>query len=323
MLGWLFTTLATYVGYVALAVTMWVAVKNVVVPALTRTKLSGQPFKTKRVFITGASSGIGKAMALEFCRAGASVALVARRGDRLAEVEAECRAIQVEALSGGVGANPEVVSVVADVGVQAEVEAAVEAAVAALGGVDVLVANAGRGSNNVLFEDEDEEFSLFKAVMDVNYWGVLYCVKAALPHLVANEGSILAVSSVAGLVPTPRRTGYCPTKAALNSFADSLRYEVGDKVSVTTACPGYVMTEIHNEFMAATGAKRNTEKFLTADVAAQRMITALLNRDETFVMVPTVSFIPILKLILPQFLLSKLIISGSESAFTKMSKKQK
>lgn len=193
--------------------------------------------------ITGASDGIGAEMARQIAaKQGAGVALVlaARNREALESVAGTC---------GALGAQTLVVPT--DVGVQAQCVALIDAAVAKFGRIDALVNNAGR-SAQALFEDV-ADLGWYEELMRINLWGSVWCTHAALPHLKASRGSIVAVSSLAGLVGVPGRTAYAATKFAMTGFFEALRIELkGAGVSVTTAYPGVVATKIrHHGFNAA------------------------------------------------------------------------
>lgn len=185
------------------------------------------------IVITGSSDGIGAEMARQLAaREGAGVALVlaARNRAALELVAGACSALGAQTLV-----------VPTDVSVQQQCRDLVAAAVARFGRIDALINNAGR-SAHALFEDV-EDLGWYEELMRINLWGAVWCTHAALPHLKASRGSIVAVSSLVGLVGVPGRTAYAATKFAVTGFFESLRAEVkGAGVSVTTAFPGVVAT---------------------------------------------------------------------------------
>jgi len=201
------------------------------------------------VVITGASDGIGAEMARQLAaQEGAGVALVlaARNAAQLEAVAAECAASGAQTLS-----------VPTDVGVQIQCRRLVITAVERFGRIDVLVNNAGR-SAHALFE-EVEDLGWYEELMRVNLWGAVWCTQAALPHLKRARGSIVAVSSLAGLVGVPGRTAYSATKFAMTGFFEALRAELkGAGVSVTTAYPGVVATRIRYRGFNAQGEPMGT-----------------------------------------------------------------
>ena len=137
-------------------------------------------FRDKVVIVTGASSGIGKATALEFARQGSRVVLAARSAERLAEIEKEITGLGAESLV-----------CVTDVSREEDCRRLVEKTIEKFGTVHILINNAGI-SMRALFDDVD--LTVLKRLMDVNFWGTVYCTKYALPYLVRNRGSIVGVS---------------------------------------------------------------------------------------------------------------------------------
>ncbi len=192
--------------------------------------------------ITGATSGIGRATALEFARAGARVVVAGRRKERLKELVSE-----IESKGG------EALGVPTDVAEQAQVERLIEKALKHFGRIDTLVNNAGVGIAARFSEMTLEDF---RRVMDVNFWGAVYACKAAVPHMRAQSGGgvIINVSSILGKRGMPFETAYCASKFALAGFSEALRAEVmADKIDVSTIFPGAVETEIFESAVNQTG----------------------------------------------------------------------
>ncbi len=221
-------------------------------------------FADKVAVITGASSGIGRALAKALAKEGAKVGLVARRRDQLVALADE---IQAE---GGT-----VVYAAADVGDRAQVGAAIREVAERLGPVDLLVANAGVGAPTTLepFNAEAQE-KMFR----VNVLGVIYAIDAVLPDMLRRRrGHLAAVSSLAAYKGLPGESGYTASKAAVNTFMEGLRIQLRDRgIAVTTICPGFVatpMTEV-NQFKMPF--------LLTADEAARRIVGALRRRKKVF-----------------------------------------
>ncbi len=196
------------------------------------------------VIITGASDGIGAELARQWAsRDKREVALVlaARGVDRLEAVAASCRAH---------GAQVRVQR--CDVGVQADCAALVAAAMHEFGRIDTLVNNAGMSAHARF--DEVHDLAWYETLMRVNHWGSVWCTHAALPHLKASGGRVVAVASLAGLVGVPGRTAYSGTKFAMVGFFEALRTElIGSGVSVTIAYPGVVATEIRRRGFGPDG----------------------------------------------------------------------
>lgn len=189
-----------------------------------------EPFQNQVVILTGASSGIGRAAALQLAGQKARLVLAARSVEQLEAAAAECRA-----------AGALVAVVPADVSREEDCRRLVETAAQAYGRVDMLVASAGITLWAAFAEVTD--VSIFEKVMRTNYLGSLYCAYYALPYLKQTRGRIVAVSSLAGKTGVPMRSGYAASKHAVTGFFDSLRIELeGTGVSVTVVYPGFVAT---------------------------------------------------------------------------------
>jgi short-subunit dehydrogenase len=202
------------------------------------------PASSKVIVITGASDGIGAELARQWAaRDGERLALVlaARSVDKLEQVAAQCRQA-----GAGVLVQP------CDVSEQAQCRTLVDAALAAFGRLDTLVNNAGM-SAHARFE-EVQDLAWYEQLMRINLWGAVWCTQAALPHLKASRGRLVAVSSLAGLVGVPGRTAYSATKFALTGFFEALRVEMQPQgVSVTLAYPGVVATQTRYRGFNAQG----------------------------------------------------------------------
>jgi short-subunit dehydrogenase len=184
-------------------------------------------FASKTVVITGASSGIGRAAALEFARRGADLVIAARRADQLESVAAECRAL---------GARCSIV--VTDVTKREDCLRLIESAPQ----LDVLVNNAGFAIFDAIESAKPDEL---EAMMQTNFFGTVWCTQAALPRMLARgSGTIVNVASIAGIMGYARMGGYCATKFAIIGFTEALRDEViGRGVKVAMVCPGTTETE--------------------------------------------------------------------------------
>ncbi|MEZ4358941.1 MAG: SDR family oxidoreductase [Kofleriaceae bacterium] len=198
-----------------------------------------------RVWIVGASSGIGEAMALAYASRGASLVLSARRQERLAQVAAAARP------RAGTDAAMHVVPL--DVTAAAAIPEATARAWDALGGLDTIVLCAGVSQRSLAHETVLE---VDRRLMEVNYFGPIAIVKALLPRLMERGGGqLIVLSSVAGRVGTPLRSAYAASKHALHGFFDSLRAELyAHGISVSIACPGYVSTSITMSSLVGDGS---------------------------------------------------------------------
>jgi len=180
--------------------------------------------------VTGASEGIGRALAQQLVSEGAQVALAARSKDKL------------EALVAELGAE-RALAVPTDVAQPAQVERLVARTVERFGGADILVNNAGFGLYALV---EETDWAHLREMWEVNFFGAVACTRAALPHLRQRGGAVVNISSVAGKIPLPYMASYCATKSALNAFSDGLRMELARAgVHVLTVCPGRVRTNFH------------------------------------------------------------------------------
>ncbi len=198
-------------------------------------------FRGKTVLITGASTGIGRALALELARTGAQLALNARDADRLGETAGECMALGAAALA-----------VPGDVTRDADCRQMVARTLERFQKLDVLVNNAGM-TMWARF-DALADLAPLERLLAVNYLGAAHMTAAALPYLKSSRGLIVAVASVAGLTGVPERTGYAAAKHAMVGFFESLRIELRDSgVDITIVAPDFVRSELHKGALGADG----------------------------------------------------------------------
>jgi len=230
----------------------------------------------KVCIITGASSGIGKALAYEYASIGHNIVIAARRIDLLSEI-----AKKIESKY-----STKIITVAADVSNQKDCENIINKALDSFGQIDILINNAGV-SQRALFENLD--LDSFRKVIDINYWGTVYCTKYALPHLLKSKGSVVAVSSISGFSPLPARTAYCSSKYAIHGFLESLRIENMKKgLHVMIAAPEYTATEIREHAIVAGGEQqgespRDEQKMLTTEFVAERIARGVQKRRRTLV----------------------------------------
>jgi len=230
--------------------------------------------QNKVVIITGASSGIGKALAFRFAAAGARLVLAARRVNLLDEI--------VNQLP-----QTEILTVETDVSREEDCRGLVEKAIARFGQIDVLINNAGI-SMRALFADV--ELEVLRRLMDVNFWGTVYCTKYALPHLLQTKGSVVGVISVAGHVGLPGRTGYAASKFAVRGFLDTLRIEnLKTGLHVLVAAPGFTASEVRKSALNAEGRQqgetpRDESKMMSAETCADHIFRAVVKRKRQLVL---------------------------------------
>ena len=236
--------------------------------------MSGQ-LEGKVALVTGASSGIGQATARVLASAGASVAIAARRVDRLTELEAELSALGAKTLTLQV-----------DVTDEGAVRAAFESTVDSLGSLDVVVNNAGL---MLLGQIEGADTEDWRRMIDTNVLGLMYVSHAALPYLLESRGSLVQVSSTAGRVARAGSGAYNASKWAVNAFSEALRQEVtGRGVRVVVIEPGMVDTELRDHITQQAAkdgamARATTIRQLQASDVAEAILYAVTAPDHVAV----------------------------------------
>ncbi len=232
--------------------------------------------RKKVVVITGASSGIGKALAEVYARKGFRVVLAARSRTKLDAMVAAFEEQGLEALA-----------VTTDVQQEKDCKALIDQTIKTYGQIDVLINNAGI-SMRALFEDVDLE--VIHRLMNVNFWGAVYTTKYALPYLLERRGSVVGVSSIAGFKGLPGRTGYSASKFALQGFLEVLRIENLKKgLHVLIAAPGFTTSNIRNTALAADGSQqgespRDENKMMSSGEVALRIFRAVEKRKKLLVL---------------------------------------
>ena len=232
--------------------------------------------QNKVVVITGATSGIGKALAYEFAGKGAKVVIGARSHDKLLEIAEDIKR------NGG-----EIAYAQTDITKEADCKNLILIAIETYGKIDILINNAGI-SMRALFVDT--QLHVIETLMNVNFWGTVYCTKYALPHILKEKGSIVAVSSIGGLMGLPGRIGYSASKFAINGFMESLRTEnLKTGLHVLMAFPGFTASNIRNTALAADGSMqgespRTEEKMMTAEEVALEIYLAIEKRKNKIVL---------------------------------------
>ncbi|WP_299511191.1 SDR family oxidoreductase [uncultured Limnohabitans sp.] len=251
------------------------------------------------IIITGASEGIGAEMATQLARTkGAAVALVlaARQLVKLEAVAEACRQL-----------GAQVLCVRTDVSVRADCEALIAQTVQQFGRIDTLINNAGISAHAMLQDVDAADLGWYEELMRVNLWGTIWCTHAALPHLKASRGRLVAVSSLAGLVGVPGRTAYCTSKFAMTGFMEALRTELlSDGVSVTIAYPGVVDTDIRRRGLNAMGQPAGSsglseDKAMPVELCVQKILQGTERRQRDVLMSPTGHVGRWLKLIAPSW----------------------
>lgn len=243
----------------------------------------------KVVIVTGASSGIGLAAAEAFAAKGDCVVLAARNIGKMEST--------VAALGNRYGKNaelgektvPRFLAVQTDVVKEEDCRNLIEKTAEVYGRIDVLVNNAGI-SMRAMFRDLD--LSVIKNLMDVNFWGTVFCTKYALPYLLATKGSVVGVISIAGFKGLPARTGYSASKFAVYGFLDTLRVEhLKEGLHVMIFAPGFTASNIRFTALTADGSAqgetpRDEGKMMSAEEVAKRLVKGVYGRKRQIVLTP-------------------------------------
>lgn len=248
----------------------------------------------KTFVITGASTGIGAALAQTYAARGANVVLAARNEEQLAELAERCERAGGKALVART-----------DVTDLAQCKAMVDAAVARFGGIDVLVNNAGI-SMWARFRDVTD-ITMYERIMRVNYLGTVYCTHFALPHLLASRGLVVGISSLTGKTGVPTRSGYAASKHAMQGFLDSIRIELASSgVDVLVVSPGFVKTDIRAKVLGPDGkplekSPRNESRdTMSVEECTDIIVRAIDRRAREVVMTPRAKVGMWLKLLAPK-----------------------
>ena len=228
----------------------------------------------KVVVITGASSGIGKALAVKYASEGWNVVVAARRIELLNELEQNVK-------------NSRILAVKTDVSKETDCKNLIEKTVERFGRVDVLINNAGISMRAIF---EDLELDVMKKVMDVNYWGTVYCSRYALPYLLKTKGSLVGVISIGGYIGLPGRSGYSASKFAIRGYLETVRTENQKKgLHVLIAAPGFTSSEIKKAAINAQGrpqgeTPRDEDKMMSAEECALHISNAIKKRKREIIL---------------------------------------
>jgi dehydrogenase/reductase SDR family member 7B len=250
--------------------------------------------KDKIIIITGASSGIGEALAKKFSSKGSTVVLAARQIDKLNELKTSLE-------KGGAKVH----TVACDVSVESQCKILIDETIRMYGRIDVLINNAGI-SMRALFSELD--LDVVRKVMDINFWGAVYCTKYAFPHLLKSKGSIVGISSIAGKKGLPGRTGYSASKFALEGFLETIRTENLKKdLHVLVACPGFTASNIRNSALAKDGSRqgespRDEKNMMSADEVASHIYNAVVKRKRDLILTGNGKLTVLLNKFFPAFM---------------------
>ena len=255
--------------------------------------MKGTYFKDKVIIMTGASSGIGLASAKLFASFGARLSLAARSEDKLNALASEIKSAY----------GTETLCVKTDVSKEDDCRNLIMRTVEKFGRIDILVNNAGV-SMRALFRDLD--LSVIRTLMDVNFWGTVYCTKFALPYLLESRGSVVGVISIAGFAGLPGRTGYSSSKYAIRGFLDTLRIEhLYDGLHVMIFAPGFTASNVRNAALTADGSRqgetpRDEGKMMTAEECARHLARGLQKRKSEMILTPIGKLTVLMHNILPR-----------------------
>lgn len=231
-------------------------------------------FENKVVVITGGSDGIGKALVEAFLNRGAIVSTCSRTAEKLDDLRKE---FQPKTLF----------TMVADVSKEEDCKNFIEQTIHEFKKIDVLINNAGISMRGMFRETNLETL---RRVMDINFWGTVYCTKFALDSIIENKGTVVGVSSVAGYRGLPGRSGYSASKFAVNGWLEALRTELLETgVNVMWVCPGFTKSNIRNvalnkEAKPQGESPLKEEKLMTAEECAKHIIKAIEKRKRTLVL---------------------------------------
>jgi short-subunit dehydrogenase len=232
------------------------------------------PFFNKVIVVTGGSDGIGKALVEAFLKLDAKVATCGRNHDKLYQLQQQ-------------NAGKPLLVHTADVSKEQECENFIKMVVDAFGTIDILVNNAGISMRSMF---ADVELDTLRKVMDINFWGTVYCTKFSLPFITKNKGTIVGVSSIAGYRGLPGRSGYSASKFAVNGWLEAIRTELlHTGVNVMWVCPGFTSSNIRNAALNKDGKAQGESPLdegtlMTSEECANHIIKSIIKRKRTLVL---------------------------------------
>jgi len=228
----------------------------------------------KVVVITGGSDGIGKALVELYLNKGAKVATCARNYQKLYQLQ-----------SANTG-KPLFIHAT-DVSKEIDCKGFIDAVIKEFGTIDILINNAGVSMRALV---QDVDFDTIRRVMDINFWGTVYCTKFALDHIIKNKGTIVGVSSIAGYRGLPGRSGYSASKYAVNGWLEALRTELlVSGTNVMWVCPGFTSSNIRNAALNSKGESQGESPMdegamMSSEECAGHIANAIENRKRTLVL---------------------------------------
>jgi short-subunit dehydrogenase len=231
-------------------------------------------FRDKVIAITGGSEGIGKALVEALIAEGARVATCGRNHDKLYRLQSEFAAANLH-------------TTVTDVSNENDCRRFIESTIKAFGGIDILINNAGVSMRALLKETDPD---VIRKVMDVNFYGTVYCTKYALDSIIERKGTIVGVSSIAGYRGLPGRSGYSASKFAMQGWLEAIKTELmGDGVHVMWVCPGFTTSNIRNAALNNSGeahgeTSMDESKMMSARECAAHILHAIRRKKRTLVL---------------------------------------
>jgi len=230
-------------------------------------------WKDKVIVVTGGTDGIGKALVEQFLQQGARVATCGRNADKLYQLQIQ-------------HPDASLLTLTADVSKENDCRLFIERTISSFGRIDALINNAGI-SMRAMFEDVD--LDVIRQVMDINFYGSVYCTKYALPSLLKTKGTVVGISSIAGYRGLPGRSGYSASKFALQGWMEALRTELLDNVHVMWVCPGFTASNIRQVALNKEGQQQgetpmDESKMMSADACAQHIIQSMGQKKRTLVL---------------------------------------
>lgn len=231
-------------------------------------------FKDKVVIVTGGTDGIGKALVEALLTQGAKVATCARNHDKLYHLQSNYPSYPLHTM-------------VADVSNENDCRRFIETTVKFFGGVDVLINNAGISMRALL---KDASIDVIRKVMDINFFGAVYCTKYALNSIIERKGTIVGVSSIAGYRGLPGRNGYSASKFALQGWLEAIKTELmQDGVHVMWVCPGFTTSNIRNAALNKDGTPQGESpmdegSMMSPEECARHILKAVQKKKRTLVL---------------------------------------
>jgi short-subunit dehydrogenase len=231
-------------------------------------------FKDKVVVVTGGTDGIGKALVDALLERGAKVATCGRNHDKLYRLQSEHAADNLHTM-------------IADVSNENDCRRFIETTIKYFGGIDILINNAGISMRALLKEASTD---VIRKVMEINFFGSVYCTRYAIDSIISRKGTVVGVSSIAGYRGLPGRSGYSASKFALQGWLEAIKTELmNDRVHVMWVCPGFTTSNIRNAALNKEGQSQgespmDEDKMMSADACARHILRAIEKKKRTLVL---------------------------------------